>query len=74
MKGIRWWGTLYPAAALIGIVSDISCRSSLDSFTRKEPIFSSVCLVLVVPEENRRLIVQYDNIWLKFRMLVLLVA
>lgn len=46
---IRLSETLSPAAALTGIISEISLMSSLVSFTVKEPILASTFYVLVVP-------------------------
>lgn len=40
---------LSPAAALMGIISEISCTSSSVSFTPKEPILVSRFFILVVP-------------------------
>jgi hypothetical protein len=40
---------LYPATPLTGIISAISFKSSLESFTLKEPILLSRFLILVVP-------------------------
>lgn len=50
---IRLSDTLFPVAALMGIISDISCKSSFVSFTLKEPTLASIFLVLVVPTKHK---------------------